>query len=1211
MADAPALVGGAYAPRYAGWDAARVQGCVCDPGWSGAACEVRACPLGDNPAAPSRAEVQVVATALGSGGALAPHREVQLIEFSATGWGGMGGGGGADVDEVQRLTMAGHAGEMPSGEFRVCLNATVQSGGCKLWLEAQRLYGCTGAVAVQLNEDADAVGARLRAALGALPAIGGADQLSIRSSLFSTGPPDNWLGYAWDVTFSGPRVGGDVTLLDVNVTAMYPPVTWLLLRGWDELVKGSEVGGEWAVSYNDTSAFALTARGAEPDCGNATGEDGAAWARWAASGPVGPATAVIDPVAPVEATERALSELLLGCPRGTLAEGYGNGTRWCGEAPPGGLAPLSVEKVPTGGPGISLRVRFLRGLRARGPLARLTPLAPHPDTTAALSFGTFVVLDAAVVGNTSREVAGTAAEGFWELSLPYQDPLGGWSDTLTAGPLGPFPWCASADTVAAALQAAEDAGGLGLGTLVVSRSRTYAPGATDVEGWGRTYAWAVTFASLAEPVGALIAAWPTDNTAPEPWALDEGNNAGGDPEPSLRYNPTALVVTRAAAGAVENPTNEVQLLNCVCPPNLCGPRGASFRLTFGGETTAPVAWDAPLSALRAALAALRGVPDVRVRAYGVGVGGAGGDPSVCSEAGVTTGVTFTHNAGPQPLLAIRPGHAAGWPDVVYAPLSVTGAPGVGAYGGRARRGRRALLPCAGQGACNGQGRCECGLGAAGLPMFGLSNGGGGPEATPGDVGALPWPLLPAPAGAGDGALRAVKGAAACGRRLASNLQPDGCPMGCFASGGQGACSGPPQWRCDCAPGWAGRDCGTRACPVARASLFSVPARVEEVRGPVVAHGPAPCGGAGTCTGSGACACVAGWSGPACTAGPCPGGVGGGATCATGAPCVTLRALSRGWALDVDAATGAVAVGARVTDGGAAPAFEYRAWDADLLRGCVCGSGAPRFNGGAALNWQARGDGPDCSLKRCRWGPDPYANHSGGSGGDDGGGGGGGGGAPAVQRLVCTLTAGTLSLRFAGGVAFPPLKPWATVFDSDAAPDAWAAGGASLETALRSFPAARPFSLSLEVRQDVSPWDPAAGSEWVPAASARNSSLGDAARRFCGRDGNTAARVTFLGAPPAVPLLRGEPSPDAAGGLAVATVAPSTLVALECSGRGVCNRATGQCSCGQQFTSSDGAGGEGQTGDCGAESVLAGLDRTLPTPLPGYVPVTRGVLRSSD
>lgn len=35
--------------RYKGWDADKVHGCVCEPGWAGISCEKRLCPKGDDP----------------------------------------------------------------------------------------------------------------------------------------------------------------------------------------------------------------------------------------------------------------------------------------------------------------------------------------------------------------------------------------------------------------------------------------------------------------------------------------------------------------------------------------------------------------------------------------------------------------------------------------------------------------------------------------------------------------------------------------------------------------------------------------------------------------------------------------------------------------------------------------------------------------------------------------------------------------------------------------------------------------------------------------------------------------------------------------------------------------------------------------------------------------------------------------------------------
>jgi hypothetical protein len=56
--------------QYAGWDADKIRGCLCEPGWGGIACEKRLCPKGDDP---------VLAGELGSNTA-----EVQLIDCLCT-----------------------------------------------------------------------------------------------------------------------------------------------------------------------------------------------------------------------------------------------------------------------------------------------------------------------------------------------------------------------------------------------------------------------------------------------------------------------------------------------------------------------------------------------------------------------------------------------------------------------------------------------------------------------------------------------------------------------------------------------------------------------------------------------------------------------------------------------------------------------------------------------------------------------------------------------------------------------------------------------------------------------------------------------------------------------------------------------------------------------------------------------------------------------
>lgn len=56
-----------HSATYNLWDAHKIQGCICDPGWTGADCSLRTCPYGDDPGSDGQAD------------------EVQLIDCKATG----------------------------------------------------------------------------------------------------------------------------------------------------------------------------------------------------------------------------------------------------------------------------------------------------------------------------------------------------------------------------------------------------------------------------------------------------------------------------------------------------------------------------------------------------------------------------------------------------------------------------------------------------------------------------------------------------------------------------------------------------------------------------------------------------------------------------------------------------------------------------------------------------------------------------------------------------------------------------------------------------------------------------------------------------------------------------------------------------------------------------------------------------------------------
>jgi hypothetical protein len=52
----------------------------------------------------------------------------------------------------------------------------------------------------------------------------------------------------------------------------------------------------------------------------------------------------------------------------------------------------------------------------------------------------------------------------------------------------------------------------------------------------------------------------------------------------------------------------------------------------------------------------------------------------------------------------------------------------------------------------------------------------------------------------------------------------------------------------------------------------------------------------------------------------------------------------------------------------------------------------------------------------------------------------------------------------------------------------------------------------------------------------------------------------------------------------------TKQGTECSGRGLCNRETGQCACFSGYGSSDGRSGKGSRGDCGFKEPISPLKK---------------------
>jgi hypothetical protein len=173
-------------------------------------------------------------------------------------------------------------------------------------------------------------------------------------------------------------------------------------------------------------------------------------------------------------------------------------------------------------------------------------------------------------------------------------------------------------------------------------------------------------------------------------------------------------------------------------------------------------------------------------------------------------------------------------------------------------------------------------------------------------------------------------------------------------------------------------------------------------------------------------------------------------------------------------------------------------------------------------------------------------------------------APEVQSIVCYAESGKIAWGFRG-VYTAPLPATAYVLESTAPSDYFGARASTFEGYLRQV-------------------NTTGGMLDVSVAT-------PGATRLCGA-GGIETLVAFRGLLGDAPLLTAQPDAAAAaynGGnpVVVSEVVRGTLPRLECNARGVCNRVTGACSCMPQFGSSDGAGRDGQLGDCGWRDPLHG------------------------
>lgn len=204
------------------------------------------------------------------------------------------------------------------------------------------------------------------------------------------------------------------------------------------------------------------------------------------------------------------------------------------------------------------------------------------------------------------------------------------------------------------------------------------------------------------------------------------------------------------------------------------------------------------------------------------------------------------------------------------------------------------------------------------------------------------------------------------------------------------------------------------------------------------------------------------------------------------------------------------------------------WDAELIQGCMCDQGFAGY---------------DCSERVCPDGDDPLTL----------------GQRNEVQLLRCLATSGAFALFFEGRPTawIPSSASSEQLADALAAHPAIGAATVTFSPGHVSVCSSTKNVVSIEFTQNFGPLAPLVAEMDATMAGAGGSSIDVSADGHLALDDSLGASYVSV---------KGDKE------------------ASECSGRGLCDRATGQCQCFQSFgdvyASSDGRGGPGGRGDCG-------------------------------
>ena len=369
--------------------------------------------------------------------------------------------------------------------------------------------------------------------------------------------------------------------------------------------------------------------------------------------------------------------------------------------------------------------------------------------------------------------------------------------------------------------------------------------------------------------------------------------------------PAASVTSALTGGSNSLTMTSVQTLSCECTGTCAG----SLYLTYDGERTDAIAFDATDAEVEAALELLSGISST----LAVTMSGA----AMCAATAVTTSITFTGASGNVPTVEYIS---------ALSGTSVT-------VGITTTDGTKENLECSGRGTCNAYfGTCECfgfdtNEAAVGWQNYTSSNGVGG-AGSRGDCGYKAYTPTHCP----------VKSLADPNTAVVSN----------YTCSGHGTCSGASNYACTCYEGWTGGRCAERTCPTGKAWF-------DEASATDTAHADGvECSSKGICDrDSGKCWCQLGWGGEACQYLECQGSTGMG-PCDGNGVCKSMAELATKTMAD-----------------GTVAAFTYGAtpnnaatWDHDMIFGCACDSG---FHHEPDVNLYIN---HHCSERPCPTGDDP-------------------------------------------------------------------------------------------------------------------------------------------------------------------------------------------------------------------------------------------------